>query len=119
MAAEPKVVAYAAPASLGCLGLNATIIETRAEFEMQWIGLVRAEKTRVLTFEPHRQKGHTREVATYLPFEDFRNFHLNRTVRIGQDKKIPLGHCGSSIPSAGSTRASPSSLALGRRSTGG
>ena len=43
VAAEPKVLAYAAPASLGCLGLNATIIETRPEFEMQWIGLVRTE----------------------------------------------------------------------------
>lgn len=43
VAAEPKVLAYAAPAGTGCLGLNATIIETRPEFEMQWIGLVQAE----------------------------------------------------------------------------
>ena len=43
VAAEPKVLAYAAPAGIACLGLNATVIKTRPEFEMQWIGLVRAE----------------------------------------------------------------------------
>lgn len=49
-------------------------------------------KVRVLTFERERQKGHAREVPVYLAFEDFRNLHLNRMVRIGDDKKIPLGH---------------------------
>lgn len=48
-------------------------------------------KTRVLTFEPHHQKQHTREVPTYLGFEDFRNFHLNKTVRVGEDKRVSLG----------------------------
>ena len=49
-------------------------------------------KVRVLTFEQVWQKEHAREVPVYLAFEDFRNLHLNRLVRIGDDKKIPLGH---------------------------
>jgi len=44
VAGEPKVLAYATPA-LGAIGMgvNGTIIETRPEFEMQWIGLAQAE----------------------------------------------------------------------------
>ena len=33
-------------------------------------------KTRVFTFEPHRQKDHTREVATYISFDDFKAVKL-------------------------------------------
>lgn len=48
-------------------------------------------KARVLHFETVRQERHSREVACFLSFEDFRNFHLNCTVDVG-DKKVPLGH---------------------------
>ena len=48
-------------------------------------------KARVLSFETVRQEKHSREVACFLSFEDFRNFHLNRFVEVG-DKKVPLGH---------------------------
>ncbi len=48
-------------------------------------------KARVLHFETVRQEKHSREVACFLSFEDFRNFHMNRFVEVG-DKKVPLGH---------------------------
>ncbi len=47
-------------------------------------------KARVLHFEEERQKRHKRQVATYLSFEDFRNFHMNRSIQVG-DKRVPLG----------------------------
>ncbi|MGH1571880.1 primase-helicase family protein [Methylobacterium sp. P31] len=49
-------------------------------------------KVSVLMFERQRQKGHAREVPVYLSFADFRNLLLNRSVRVSEDKKVPLGH---------------------------
>jgi hypothetical protein len=52
-------------------------------------------RVRVLTFERHvRQIGryeHIRRIPTFLSFEDFRNFHLNRLVKAGA-KPMSLGH---------------------------
>lgn len=48
-------------------------------------------RTRVLAFEQQSQKEHRREVATFISFEDFRNYHLNRRIREGE-KAVPLGH---------------------------
>ena len=48
-------------------------------------------RVRVLTFEGQRQERHRREVPVYLSFEDFRNFYSNRFVRLGEDKRKPLG----------------------------
>ena len=50
-----------------------------------------AGRTRVMHFEVERQDGHRRQVATFMSFEDFRNFYMNRVVEVG-DKKVPLGH---------------------------
>ena len=47
-------------------------------------------KARVLHFETVRQDKHTREVACFLSFEDFRNFHMNRFVEV-KSKDVPLG----------------------------
>ena len=47
-------------------------------------------KARVLHFETVRQEKHSREVACFLSFEDFRNFHMNRFVEV-KSKDIPLG----------------------------
>lgn len=43
VACEPLLFAYTAAASAVGLGMNSTIIETRPEFEMQWLALVKAE----------------------------------------------------------------------------
>lgn len=48
-------------------------------------------RSRVLHFEEQRQEKHKRQVASFLSFEDFRNYHMNRFVQVG-DKKMPLGH---------------------------
>ena len=48
-------------------------------------------KARVLHFETVRQEKHSREVACFLSFEDFRNFHMNRFVEV-KSKDVPLGH---------------------------
>ena len=48
-------------------------------------------RARVLHFQEERQKKHKRQFASYLSFDDFRNFHMNRFVEVG-DKKVPLGH---------------------------
>ena len=48
-------------------------------------------KARVLHFEVARQEKHSREVASFLSFEDFRNFYMNRFVVVNE-KKVPLGH---------------------------
>lgn len=48
-------------------------------------------KARVLHFEEQRQEKHARQVASFISFEDFRNFHMNRFVQVG-DKMVPLGH---------------------------
>ncbi len=49
-----------------------------------------AGRTRVLHFEDERQKGHRRQVAAFLSFEDFRNFYMNRSVQVGREK-VSLG----------------------------
>ena len=44
VAGEPKVLAYATPALAAAgLGTNGTIVETRPEFEMPWLDLVKTE----------------------------------------------------------------------------
>ncbi len=48
-------------------------------------------RARVLHFEVARQEKHSREVASFLSFEDFRNFYMNRFVVVNE-KKVPLGH---------------------------
>ena len=47
-------------------------------------------RARVLHFEEERQEHHKRQVANFLSFEDFRNFHMNRFVEVGE-KRMPLG----------------------------
>jgi hypothetical protein len=52
-------------------------------------------KTRVLSFEPHIQRisdrlTHHRLIPIFESFEDFRNFHANQRIAVG-DKFIPLG----------------------------
>ena len=47
-------------------------------------------RARVLHFETVRQERHSREVACFLSFDDFRNFHMNRFVEV-KSKDIPLG----------------------------
>ncbi len=47
-------------------------------------------RARVLHFETVRQEKHSREVACFLSFEDFRNFHMNRFVEV-KSKDVPLG----------------------------
>ena len=47
-------------------------------------------KARVLHFETVRQDKHSREVACFLSFDDFRNWHMNFTVEVGK-KDVPLG----------------------------
>src|SRR5215212_1141460 len=49
-------------------------------------------KTRVLSFEPEVQKDHTRLVPAFLTFQDFRNFYINKTVRLPGRKDTSLGH---------------------------
>ena len=59
VAAEPQVLAYAAAASTACLGLNAVVIETRPEFEMHWLDLVKAENPNAqLIIVSVKERGH-------------------------------------------------------------
>ena len=60
VAGEPQVLAYAAPALAAvAMGVNGTIIETRPEFEMQWIGLVQAEAPNAqLIIVSVKERGH-------------------------------------------------------------
>ncbi|WFT83728.1 DUF5906 domain-containing protein [Methylobacterium sp. CB376] len=63
-----------------------------AEMNEKYCVVMEGGKTRVLTFNLEHQDGHSREAANFLSFEDFRNFYINKTVRISEDKKKKLGH---------------------------
>ncbi|UDL95816.1 toprim domain-containing protein [Lichenihabitans sp. PAMC28606] len=62
-----------------------------AELNCKFCVVLDGGKAQVLHFEQARQKDHAREVASFLSFENFRNFYLNRTIRVG-DKNVSLGH---------------------------
>ena len=47
-------------------------------------------RARVLHFEDERQEKHKRQVASFLSFEDFRNFHMNRFIEV-KSKDVSLG----------------------------
>lgn len=60
VAAEPLPLAYAAPASAAVgLRLNGTIIETRPEFELRWLDIVKAEAPRAqIILVSVKERGH-------------------------------------------------------------
>lgn len=47
-------------------------------------------KVRVHSFERHEHRGHVRLVSTFLPFYEFRNLHMHRTVKY-EDGFIDIG----------------------------
>ncbi len=67
-----------------------------AEMNERYCVVLDGGRARVLTFDRFtRQVGrfkYERHIPTFLTFEDFRNLHLHKHVRISEDKSMPLGH---------------------------
>ena len=48
-------------------------------------------RIRVHSFERYERRGHVRLVSTFLPFHEFRNLFMNRTVKHGDEGYIDIG----------------------------
>lgn len=71
--------------------------QTLAEMNLKYAVVKDGGRVSVLTFDeikqtrPNGQLAHTRKVATFMSFADFRNFHLNHSLENQDGKKVSLG----------------------------
>ncbi|WP_084673913.1 bifunctional DNA primase/polymerase [Methylobacterium sp. WSM2598] len=61
------------------------------EMNEKYAVVIDGGRTRVLTFRRERVNGRSREVPTFLGIEDFKTFFANRSVSVGEDKRMSLG----------------------------